>query len=168
MFVFDPDVGNRFRSMREGKCYCVQANEPKTVMANCGADNVNNGVNRIVDANRYEWVSDPEQPLPQWVELKLQKPETLTSVSLAFDTDMVNPATSWSYKVPNPAKCVKDYTVEVFDGGKWITVADVQENFMRKRNHSFAPVTAEKIRVTAKETWGDPSARIMEIRAEKV
>jgi hypothetical protein len=36
---------------------------------------------------------------------------------------------------------------------------------MRKRTHRFDRVTAEKLRVTVTETWGDPSARIMEIRA---
>ena len=43
-----------------------------------------------------------------------------------------------------------------------------KDNFMRKRTHNFEPIKAEKIRVTALATWGDPSARIMEIRAEAV
>jgi hypothetical protein len=58
--------------------------------------------------------------------------------------------------------------VEVFDGAEWKTVAAVADNIMRKRTHAFEPITAEKIRVTVTATWGDPSARIMEVRAEAV
>jgi len=150
---------------RSGKSYFVQRNTPEIVMANCGPENVNNGYNRIVDAQNYEWVSDPAQSLPQWVALTFGEKTAINSVSVVFDTDLANPVVSWSGKRPNPAKCVKDYTVEVFDGESWITVADVQDNFLRKRTHTFEPVQAEKLRITAKETWGDPSARIMEVRA---
>ena len=118
-----------------------------------------------MDAENYEWVSDPTQSLPQWVELTFEKPTDINSVSVVFDTDLANPIVSWSGKKPTPSRCVKDYAVEVFDGECWITVAEIAGNFMRKRTHNFDTVKAEKLRITAKETWGDPSARIMEIRA---
>ena len=153
---------------RSGKSYLIQAIKPETVMANCGPENVNNGYNRIVDEKCYEWVSDPAQSLPQWVALTFEKAAVIHSVSVVFDTDLANPIVSWSGKKPTPARCVKDYTVEVFDGTAWITVAEITDNFMRKRTHTFEPVNAEKIRVTVKETWGDKSARIMEIRATEV
>ena len=152
--------------IRSGKSYFVQQETPVKIMANCGPENVNNGYNRIVDKSNYEWVSDPSQSLPQWVALSFEKETSINSVSIVFDTDLANPVVSWSGKKPNPGRCVKDYTVEVFDGAKWITVADIQDNFMRKRTHTFEAVTAQKLRVIVKETWGDPSARIMEIRAE--
>ena len=87
---------------------------------------------------------------------------------VVFDTDLANPIVSWSGKKPTPARCVKDYAVEIFDGTAWQTVAEVAGNIMRKRTHTFEAVKAEKIRITVKETWGDPSARIMEIRATEV
>ena len=49
--------------------------------------------------------------------------------------------------------------------GAWLEVAKAEGSIMRKRTHSFAPVTAEKVRVTVERTWGDPSARIMEVSA---
>jgi len=154
--------------VKSGKSYFIQAAKPETVLANCGPEAVCNGYNRIVDEQNYEWVSDPAQTMPQWINLDLQTPTVIRSVSVVFDTDLSNPIVSWSSKKPNPARCIKDYTVEVFADGKWTTVAAVTDNFMRKRTHSFAPVKAEKIRVTVERTWGDPSARIMEIRAESV
>ena len=133
--------------------------------ADCGPKNVINGHSRILDAERYEWVSDPKQALPQWLELTFQKKAQIDSVSVVFDTDMTNPGTCWhaGSKAPGVATCVKDYTVEVFDGSNWICVADIQENFMRKRNHYFDAITAEKIRINVHSTWGDPSARIIEV-----
>ena len=153
---------------KSGKSYFVQRNTPKTILANCGPENVNNGYNRIVDETHYEWVSDPAQNLPQWVGLRFAEPQRIDSVSIVFDTDLANPIVSWSGKKPSPSRCVKDYTVEVFDGSSWQTVATVKDNFMRKRTHSFTPIAAHGVRVTALATWGDASARIMEIRATKV
>ena len=150
---------------RTGKGYLIQRDTPKEVMANCGADNVNNGYNRIVDAENYEWVSDPEQSLPQWVGLTFAKPAQINSVSVVFDTDLAYPIVSWSGKNPTPGRLVKDYTVEVFDGTQWLAVAQGHDNIMRKCTHRFPAVTAEKVRITVQETWGDPSARIMEVRA---
>jgi len=140
---------------------------PVEELADCGAHNVINGFSRIVDATHYEWVSDPAQQLPQWIEVDFKKQAPMNSVSVVFDTDLTNPGTCWhkESKGPGVPCCVKDYAVEVFDGTAWIPVAKVQGNFMRKRTHAFETVNAEKLRITVNETWGDPSARIMEVRA---
>lgn len=44
-------------------------------------------------------------------------------------------------------------------------VAEITENFMRKRDHRFETRKADKIRLTVHKTWGDKSAHVMEIRA---
>ena len=147
---------------------CVSVTKPKEPIANCGPQNAINGYNRIVDAENYEWVSDPTQELPQWIELEFEDTAVINNVSVCFDTDLVNPGVAWGVKVAEPPKCIKDYIIEVFDGNDWIKVADEKDNFMRKRTHCFEPINAQKIRVTALATWGNPSARIMEIRAEKI
>jgi len=139
--------------------------KPREIPANCSPENVINGISRIQSPEIYEWVSDPAQSLPQWLKLDFATPAQINQISLVFDTDMTNPGTCWTSKIPCVPLCVKDYTVEVFDGQTWIEVANVTDNFMRKRNHSFLPVTAEKIRITVNRTWGDPSARITEVRA---
>ena len=89
----------------------------------------------------------------------------INTVSVVFDTDLTNPGTCWGIKIPGVPRCVKDYEVEVFSDGAWKKVAEARENFMRKRIHTFEKMNAEKIRVNVLATWGDPSARIMEVRA---
>ncbi len=136
------------------------------VIANCSAKNVVNGHSRMIDAENYQWVSDPKQTLPQWIELTFREKTPINSVSIVFDTELTNPGTSWHIIKPTvPKECAKDYFVEVFDGKSWVEVARAEENFMRKRTHTFDALDAEKIRITVTKTWGDPSARIMEVRA---
>ena len=147
------------------RSYRFNRTKPEEVLANCAPENVINGYSRILDAERYEWVSDSAQKLPQSIELTFRQPAVIDTVSVVFDTDLSNPGTCWVIRYPVVPKCVKDYEIEVYDGNCWHTVAREKENFMRKRNHSFTPKQVERIRVTAYETWGDPSARIMEIRA---
>lgn len=138
---------------------------PNDIIADCSPENVINGHSRILSEKDYEWVSDPKETMPQWLELKLQKPTEINTVSLVFNTDMTNPGTYWGKKYPMVSTCVKDYNVEVYNGEQWIKVADVKDNFMRKRNHSFDAMTVEKIRVNVLATGGDASARITEVRA---
>jgi hypothetical protein len=123
--------------------------------------NVVDGVSRIVGKESHLWSSDPYQPLPQWLELDFGKPVELNSVRLTFDTDL-NPKFPVRPVVP---QCVKDYRVEVLDGGKWVEVVKESGNFLRHRAHRFPPRTASKLRLTVDATNGDPSARVFEIRA---
>lgn len=152
---------------RSGANFALSVSEPKEERANCSPENVINGISRIRSPELYEWVSDPEQSLPQWIELDLKAPAEIDSVSVVFDTDMTNPGTCWGIKIPNVPLCVKDYDIEVFANGAWTKIAEVEGNFMRKRTHDFETVSVERIRVTVRATWGDRSARIMEIRASR-
>lgn len=144
---------------------CAAPKEPKKIPADCSPMNVINGISRIVDAEHYEWVSDPARPMPQWIELCFQKSARISTVSVVFDTDLSDPSTAKEIKIPEVPVCVKDYNVELLIDGTWRRIAEVKDNFMRRRLHSFAPVTTDGIRVTVLSTCGDPSARIMEIRA---
>lgn len=151
--------------MDAGWGYCICVDEPVEILANCSAENVTNGYSRIIDANLYEWVSDPKQELPQWLMLTFKQPAVINTVSVVFDTDLTNPGTCIGEKMPGVPVCVKDYSVEIFDGIQWNTVAEVQGNFMRKQTHCFTKITTQKIRINVNSTWGDRSARITEVRA---
>ena len=150
--------------MATGISFRAAIEKPSEEIADCSGSNVNNGYSRIVDAANYEWVSDPVQKLPQWIELDLKKASDINTVSVVFDTDLNSPGTCWGLKYPEVDRCIKKYSIEVLSEGKWQTVIEEDGNFMRKRTHSFDRVNAEKVRVNVLETWGDPSARIMEIR----
>ncbi len=126
-------------------------------------ENVTDGVTRIVGKQSHLWASDPQQPLPQWVELDWDAPVELNEVRLTFDTD-------FSLKFPErplPAKLVKAYRVEAFDGKAWKEVASVKENGLRLCVHRFPTVKAAKLRLVVEATHGDPSARVFEIRASR-
>ena len=110
-------------------------------------------------------MSDPNEALPQWLQLTFREKTKINFVSIVFDTDMTNPGTCFGFKYYGVPVCVKAYDVEVFDGEIWHKVAQECDNFMRKRNHHFDAITAEKIRINVHSTWGDPSARITEVRA---
>ncbi len=150
------------------KGYAAFAGDPEFKPADASPENVINGYSRIVDPEHFEWVSDPSESLPQWIELTFRNPERIRSVRVVFDTDLSNPGTCWTSKRPAVPETVRDYDVEVFTGTEWVKTATVKGNFMRKRTHTFEPLKAEKIRITVQATNGDPSVRIMEIRAEKV
>lgn len=151
--------------IKSSRSYRHSFAKPVEEFADCSAQNVVNGHARILDPAHYEWVSDPTQSMPQWLALDFKTPTKINSVSIVFDTDMSNPGTCWTIKRANVPQCVEDYIVEVFTKGAWQTVAAATGNFMRKRTHAFPACPAEKLRVTVLKTSGDPSARIIEIRA---
>jgi hypothetical protein len=62
-------------------------------------------------------------------------------------------------------KLVKSYEVYCFDGEKREKIASVDNNHHRLRRHYFPQKLVKEIEVKIKETYGDPHARIYEIRA---
>ena len=58
----------------------------------------------------------------------------------------------------------RESPVEILVDGKWRMVVEEDENFLRHRIHAFPETEITALRVTVAETWGDPSARLFEIR----
>ena len=85
---------------RAGRNFSLTVFEPREVLADCAPENVINGISRIRDPKTYEWVSDPAEALPQWIELTLKAPAEINTVSVVFDTDLTNPGTCWGIKIP--------------------------------------------------------------------
>ncbi|MDD2599706.1 MAG: FAD-dependent oxidoreductase [Kiritimatiellae bacterium] len=119
------------------------------------------GVARIVGNQKHCWVSDPEKPLPQWIELDFGKATELSSVRLTFDTEL----NSRFPPAPVPKECVRDYRVSILKNNTWVDVAVVKGNFMRHCVHNFDATKVSKLRLTVEATNGHPSARVFEIRA---
>ena len=141
--------------------YASYLSPPIKMMENYAPQSVIDGVARIVGTDKHCWVSDPEQPLPQWIELDFGKAVNLSSVRLTFDTEL----NARFPAAPVPKQCVRDYRIAILKDGNWVEIAKVENNFMRHCVHDFEPTTATKVRVTVDATNGDPSARIFEIRA---
>ncbi len=148
------------------EAHMVLLEEPIEENANCQPHTVLTGTGRGKDPENYGWVSDPEEPLPQWLSLELPEAIVLSRIELTFDSDFNSPAIP--IHVPKlPTKLVKAYTVEIKTDGEWQSLIEVSENYQRYRIHTFDPVEVEQIRINVLETGGDPSARIFGVRLYK-
>ena len=154
-----------FENMR-WSTHAVLLKKPDIRVADCRAENIINGYSRIHDHANYEWVSDPDQGLPQWIELKLEHQQPINTIHVTLDTDMTNPSSPQLREEFNmfPEQLVKAYTVEVHDGSKWITVGEVKDNWFRRINHKFETINATAVRINVTDSGDGISARIFEIR----
>ena len=144
--------------------YCLKYSKRPLPLANCAPDNVINGLNRALSAQDYAWVSDPEMPLPQSITLSWNRPVRISELDVTTDTDSKHP--SFSYQsLPVVKQTLKDFDVAVLRDGGWHTVCRIRGNYLRHICCKFDVCTADAVRVTALATYGDPSARIFEIRA---
>lgn len=136
------------------------AGETEEPLADCSPESVINGVARPLSADCYGWASDPAQSLPQELTLTFDKPTDLTKLQFVFDTDLVNPLFSfqWNSVVP---KLVKEYDL-LIDG---VVVDSVRDNQLRVRRHQLNVKGAASVTLRVLATWGDPSARVFEVRA---
>ncbi|NOZ21675.1 MAG: FAD-dependent oxidoreductase [Planctomycetes bacterium] len=150
-------------TVRKGQYYAFATDPPLAVEADYRPENIINGMTRIIDATMNMWASDPEQPMPQWVELDFDGPTEINTVYLIFDTDM----NTKYHTIPIVRQCVRDYELSYYDGQKWTTLATEKGNFQRRRVHHFDTVAATKLRLTVHATNGDKSARVFELRAYK-
>jgi hypothetical protein len=132
--------------------------DPVPLVANTAPENVSNGVGRAVSPEDYAWVSDPAQPLPQDITLDFGTPTKLSRVQIVFDTDLCNPKMSYEL-LPVPTQLVKDYDI-LLDGGVALSVRDSNARFRRHELNA----TASSLTVRVLATYGDPSARIFEVR----
>jgi hypothetical protein len=136
-------------------------------------------VSRAEDGSNI-WISDPKQPLPQWVELELPEPHEIDTIYLTFDTNLdvavkekPDPGSKRGYELANlqgvpksgPApECVRDYRILVHDGSDYREVVYVAGNYQRRRIHRFEPMLARKVKLLVEATNGVPEARVFEIR----
>ncbi len=117
------------------------------------------GVSRPEGDCVHGWVSDPKESLPQALTLTFPQPVSARQVRLTFDTDLTPPRVAFY-----PKTLVKDYVVEGLVDGAWRKLAEVKRNDLRLRVHDFERTSLEAVRVTVMATWGDPSARLFEVR----
>lgn len=110
------------------------------------------------------WRSDPEQPLPQWLELCWPAPELVCSVELTFAGHLLREYHAYAPFYRDP-QCMRDYDIECMVAGAWKTAVSVRGNYQRHRKHLLEQsVETERVRVVALATNGDPSAAIYEVR----
>jgi len=118
------------------------------------------GVSRPVGSCTHGWISDPKTALPQSLTLDLPKQAAVKEVRLTFDSDF-----NRQHPEPHPPTLARAYRVEGrTETGAWTLLAECDDNLQRHRIHEISPQVLESVRVTVLSTWGDPSARIFEVR----
>jgi hypothetical protein len=118
------------------------------------AAHVVDGFARAVRGVPHAWRPDPRQPLPQWVELDFGKPARFNTVHVTFQSKDMR---------------AEQFRLETFEAGQWRAVAEVVDNPDRRRVLSFAPQTAQKLRlvlVKAKRDAGVCEIRVYDEPAE--
>jgi hypothetical protein len=129
-----------------------------------GPENVINGVARP-EAEANIWISDPHKPMPQWIELSWDQPQSIGAVLLTFDTHLDAMLQLGTIGAGAAPECPRDYKLLIEANGEMHSVASVEGNFQRRRRHEFDPVTTKRLRLLITATNGHHSARVYEIRA---
>lgn len=142
-----PDTARAYRSGKDWnrmpECYTFKLDPPSEAQTpdvakpppremTFAAANVNNGFARAIRGWPNSWRPDPEQALPQWVELDFGREVELNTVHVSFQAKTMR---------------AEDFRIEAADGGTWKTLATVQDNKDRRRVISFARTKAQKLRL---------------------
>jgi hypothetical protein len=110
------------------------------------------------------WRSDPQQPLPQWLQLDWVQAQNIAQVELTFPGQLMQEYHSYPpfYRAP---ECPKDYSLQAWQDGAWVDLLTVQDNYQRHRIHRLPQAAhTAKLRVLVLATHGDPCASIYEVR----
>ena len=153
----DLPPGGFWRPLTGGRCFTIQVSPEQFPYS---AQNVVRGTNRP-DRRSNMFRSDPAKPLPAWLELAFRAPVKFNQVQITFDTDTSRRIRLPLFRYP---ECVKRYEITVAQPGGWKTVAAVDNNYYRRRVHTFESVNANRMRINILETNGASEARIYEVR----
>jgi hypothetical protein len=110
------------------------------------------------------WISDPVQPLPQWIELQWPAPQTIREIQLIFPGHLIREYHAYAPFYRDP-QCPRDYVISALVDDRWQPLLTVEGNYQRRRSHTLShPLLTTRLRVTVTASNGDPSAAIYEIR----
>ncbi|MBN2013327.1 FAD-dependent oxidoreductase [candidate division KSB1 bacterium] len=127
------------------------------------AENILSGVTRA-DYWTNLWISHPGQALPQSALMEFESAISCDTIYVTFDTNL---GLFPNLHLPNwraPDETARDYRIWAQINGAWKELGLFRDNFLRRRVHQFKRIKVEKIKIDVLSTWGDPSARIFEIR----
>ena len=131
------------------------------------ANAVNGYARRFGTAPTNMWVSQRGEPLPQALTLEFPAPVAFDTVHLTFDTLYDDYEDMPHNHGPRAAgMCVKDYRLEVEQGGVWRSVVEVSGNIHRVRVHRIERIAAKSLRlvVLAVHEFARYGARLYQIR----
>lgn len=131
------------------------------------AQQISNGFHRRFSRGPTNmWMSRPQDGLPQNLELEWDDPVRVSRVVIVFDTLHRKSAEyPWHMGKRVSDMCGRDYALEALVDGDWRTLAQVEGNYRRVREHRFEPVEAARLRLRVLAMNGDGfGARVYQVR----
>lgn len=127
-----------------------------------------NGVDRKWEgADNGVWVKPGEETMTYtW-----KKPVVLQGARIIFDSDLkvrskrMRKLEATTERVSVPPMMAKGFKVEAKVDGKWQTLYEDAENYLRLRKVSFSPVKAQAMRLVVTSTWGAERAHVFALDA---
>ena len=126
------------------------------------------GISRDFKGEVHHWES---QGLPAEVFVEWESPIPLSRVELKCDTNVnrnilmrKGSKVSETFWNDVPVELLKSLSVEARVNGRWIKVGSEDDNRTRLVRFVFDRVRATGIRITMKETYGAPNAKLFEVR----
>lgn len=125
--------------------------------------NVLSGVTRPSESTNL-WRSDPTEPLPQWLELAWDSPQTVSQVQVTFEGQLLREYHAYPPFYRDP-QTVADYEIQARVGERWKTLVAARGNTATRVVHTLdEAVETTAIRLLVQGTNGDPSAGVFEFR----
>lgn len=151
--------GARYRRFGGGSTMSFQIDPPQDAYP---ASAITSGVTRP-HRTPNQWRSDPSVPLPQWLRLDWDEPQTVRQVQISFAGHLLREYHAYPPGYRDP-QTIRDYALEAQVDGEWHEVARMSGNIRTRVVHTFDPVITTALRVMVYATNGDPSAGIYEVR----
>ena len=114
------------------------------------------------------WISKPTDfKYPEFLEFEWDEIQTISTIEINFDPvyDFIYPKKPSCFRHQNFSSLVKDYRIYASgDDAKSTLIADIQDNQLAFRTHSFEPFNAKSIEVEIISTHGLNRAQIYQVR----
>lgn len=105
---------------------------------------------------------------PEWLELGWKQPVVVSSIHVTFNDDVNEDLINLHHHftpfevIP---ELVRNYKLQAWNNGEWVTVAEGTDNYKRKRVHRLAEaVRTDRIRLLVESTNGCLRAEVVEVR----
>jgi len=114
------------------------------------------------------WISKPTDfKYPEFLEFEWDEIQTISTIEINFDPvyDFIYPKKPSCFRHQNFSSLVKDYRIYASgDDAKSTLIADIRDNQIAFRTHSFEPFKAKSIEVEIISTHGLTRAQIYQVR----
>lgn len=172
--VYTDKINELKQSLMEDDCYLPWnkrkvsslAMKAKLASSDSGAENLRNGFDRPVGADKNSWTGKAGS----YVEFNFEKEEEIRKIRFVFDSNLnrgilnvpaMYPPAYEKYRTPQTL--VSDFHIETKDGnGSWKEVLSVKENHQRLV-WAEAGFKAKSLRIVIDKTWGAEKVNVFSI-----